>query len=584
MSEEYEFHDSHRPALSPGSYTMSVSWNVFVDGDRKDGAVETTGFHIAGERFTLQPADVQSVYPPEGSRGVYGASLPWIVLTRDTLPWERSAKSGADLPWLALILLNEEQAAASQPRTVTLSEYRSKVPFDYEPGQAGSDVVQVIDVPAQLLHAILPSIRELPLLCHARVAKQGVESSNCGVVVTKQLPAHGRNTVHLVGLENRYPDLEDRYLGSNFASQPACALISLKSWSFICDAKDDNQQDDKPESLDKLFERLNVSWLQLPGEVPDNYPGLGFVPLQHRFRTGESAASWYAGPLAPGCRRHFDAGLVNVPAQSADELLWYDQDLGMLNVTYAAAWELGRLLAMQNRRVFSLLFSWRRQQIHCAHAAAAAAPGSPCCDIPQIQCACSDAPEPPDELIAWIDGLRKLQGIPYRYLIADERLLPPESIRFFSLDATYISALLDGGLSSVRAPTQCPDHCRAGEVALLNKKVPGPVTGFFWRSAAVAGWPDLEVKAFEDAACTKALEVYRRAQLSPSILLYLFLGVAATVTIGQKPGTVHLSAQGPEKDSTGPMRVTNPLQFQSSSALANSLLDQPQTLKLSLSW
>ncbi len=583
MSEEYEFHDAHRPALSPGSYTVSVSWNVLVDGDRKDGAVETTGFNVAGERFALQPSDVQSFYPPEGSRGVYGASLPWIVLTRDTLPWERSAKSGTDVPWLALLLLKEEQAAASQPRTITLSEYISKVPFTFEPGQAGSDGVQVIDVPAQLLHAVLPSMRELPLLCHARVARNGAESNNYGVVVSKQLPAHGRNTVHLVALENRYPDLEDRYLGSGFASQPPCVLLSLKSWSFICDGTDDHQQDDQPESLDKLFERLNVSWLQLPGALPDSYPGLGFVPLQHRFRTGESAASWYAGPLSPARMTHIDAGLVKLPAQSADELVWYDQDLGMLNVTYAAAWELGRLLTMQNRRVFSLLFNWRRQQIQCAHAAAAAASGSPCCDVPQIQCACSVAPDPPHELIAWVDGLRKLQGIPYRYLIADERLLPAESIRFFSVDTLYINALLDGGLSSVRAPTNCADHCRAGETALLNKKVLGKVTGFLWRSAAVAGWPDLEVKAFEDAG-TKPLELYHRAQLSPSILLYMFRGVAATATIGQRPGIVHLSAQGPEKDSTAPTRVTNPLQFQSSSELASSPLDRPQTVKLSLSW
>jgi len=44
-------------------------------------------------------------------------------------------------------------------------------------------------------------------------------------------------------------------------------------------------------------------------------------------------------------------------------LLLFDEDTGMLNVTYAAAWELGRLLAMQNRRIFKLLYNWRRTQV-----------------------------------------------------------------------------------------------------------------------------------------------------------------------------------------------------------------------------
>jgi hypothetical protein len=578
MTTDYELHDSHRPVLSSGSYSVSASWKVFVDGVKQEEAIEDTGFHVAGERFSLKPSDIQALYPPEGSQGIYGNSLPHIVLSGDTLAWERSAKPGSDAPWLALLLLAKEESEACPLRTMTLAEYRRTAALTLEPGQQDSDVVEVIEAPAALLHSVLPTLSELPRLCHVRVSKNGGSTTDsAAVVVSKRIPAHGRNTVHLVALEDRYPDLESRYLGSDFASQPACVLISLKSWSFTCEARNSPQ----PESLDKLFQRLDVSWLQLKGN--EHYLSFGFVPLQHHFRTGESAASWYRGPLCSGPSRNVGAELVTLPAQSADELLWYDENFKMLNVTYAAAWELGRLLAMQNRRVYSLLHNWRRKQIHCAHAVAAGGMGESCCHLPQVQCACAaKVPDPPVELINWVDGLRKLQGVPYRYLMADERLLPSESLRFFSIDPLYINALLDGGLSSVRAPSHCPEHCRAGELALLSRNPPGSVTGFLFRSAAVAGWPNLEVSTLDSRG--KALELYHRAQLSPTIMLYMFRGVIATVTIEQRSDTVHLSVPGPDNDANHPARNINPLQYNSSSEFANSLVQPPQALKLSVTW
>jgi hypothetical protein len=271
-----------------------------------------------------------------------------------------------------------------------------------------------------------------------------------------------------------------------------------------------------------------------------------------------------------------------MPAQSADELLLYDDKLRMLNVTYAAAWELGRLLTIQNRRAFSLLHNWRRQQIHCAHRTAAAASGAPGSSLPHVQCALSEMPAPPPELNTWVDGLRKLQGVPYRYLLPDERLLPMESIRFFVVDAEYISALLDGALSSVRTPTFCPDHCRTAEKALLDHEDPGIVTGLFFRSAAVMGWPSLRVAACRENGGT--LDVYRRVSLSPSIALYLFKGLIKTVTIVQGPDIIHLSAPQSGQDSDSAMRVMDLAPYSSGSKFAKARMEKPHTLKLTVNW
>jgi hypothetical protein len=191
---------------------------------------------------------------------------------------------------------------------------------------------------------------------------------------------------------------------------------------------------------------------------------------------------------------------------------------------------------------------------------------------------------PPAELTTWIDSLRRLQGIPFRYLVPDERVLPVESIRFFSVDPQWVDTLLDGALSTVRAPTEYQQHCQDAERVLLHS---GPycITGFLLRSAAVAGWPGLEVTG---RGAVGPLERYRSAQLSPAILLYLFRGEVASVTIRQKPDTLHLSLEDHKQDADiwqdKTQRVLKPaaLGTGSGSRFAQTLLHRLQTLQVSV--
>jgi len=592
MSEIYKLSDAHRPSLAPGPYELKVSWKVEIEGQA--GNVETTEsvkFHVASERFWLNPSEIESVYPPEGGIGGYGLDLPHIALTRDTLPWERSAKAGSDEPWLAVLLLTQEEAAQCPLKTMTLKTYKDtlaaysqRVVVDLEPGQE-NESVKVIELPGNVLSGVLPKLRELPLLCHTRVAeKDGKVVSTTAVVAGRRLPSTGRNTAHLVMLENRFAG-EDLPLP---ADPSKCLLISLVSWSFTSLADSANLQE--RESVDAPFERLNVGWLQLPSTngTPSNYQKAGYVPLPHWFRSGESGVSWYRGPLSCGVpifQQQDAAELVKLPAQSADSLLWYDEHLGMLNVTYAAAWELGRSMAMQNRTIFSLLYKWRRQQIYCHQATKAGEQDGACCHIPQIQCACAaSAPKPPQELKDWLDELRLLQGIPYRYLLPDERLLPTDSIRFFTIDQNYINALLDGVLSSVRAPSHCPAQCRQGELELLAGEPQAIVTGFLIRSTAIAGLSGLEATAV-GANPLENLESLRSARLSPSIRLYLFKGKAEKVTLRRRADTVHLSVRRLANIPwSNPEKRALTISAASSSEFAKTNLDQPDEFTINVSW
>ncbi len=53
----------------------------------------------------------------------------------------------------------------------------------------------------------------------------------------------------------------------------------------------------------------------------------------------------------------------------------------------------------------------------------------------------------PEEITEWLSKLQLLRDVPLNYLVADENMLPPESIRFFYVDPNWIQALTDGALS-----------------------------------------------------------------------------------------------------------------------------------------
>lgn len=69
------------------------------------------------------------------------------------------------------------------------------------------------------------------------------------------------------------------------------------------------------------------------------------------------------------------------------------------------------------------------------------------------------APELPPEISDWLYNLTLLNGVPFNYLIPDERLLPTESLRFLSSihcgwPACVMGRLaLGGSWSKTQAPT-----------------------------------------------------------------------------------------------------------------------------------
>jgi hypothetical protein len=290
--------------------------------------------------------------------------------------------------------------------------------------------------------------------------------------------------------------------------------------------------------------------------------------------------SWYAGPLSPG--PPVPAASLELPAGCADELLVYHEKLGMLDITYAAAWELGRILALEHREVEIALSAWRRQQVLEARWKKEESIKA-YASLPQLRRAlAAKAPPPPKEILDWMSGLWKLEGIPFKYLVPDERMLPTESIRFFSVDRGWMDVLLDGVLSLTRPFNAAAGNPRReAELALLGQVAPPSViTGFLLRSAAVSGWPGLEVEA-------TGAKVYHSTQLSPSIRMVLFSGQPAKVDIYQHAGTLHLAVKDPKKVGLWADETKRVLAIDTtlgSAAFAKAMLAQAESLHLGISW
>ncbi len=546
LGQKIEFIQNHLPVLEKGKYDITIEQSISVGGKPLAGSPFSSGkrsFIVAGEGFTFKPEDIYKVFPPEGSLGDHSNVLPHVVLRRSTLPWEHSSGAGAGVSWLALLLFEEGEKPL--PQIVTLAQlkntsgYPAKFPaFTLESGQADADKVTVIDVRADVLQNILPTGGDLSYLAHVR---QGTDAAGrpsgeeLAVVIGNRLPVNGGiSTVHLVSVEGRYKG--DAFEYQTAAGSGLVRLISLKSWSFACL--------DKRQSFKGLLTNADhdPGTLRLPAngnQSVEKYYARGFAPVTHTLRGGEKTVSFYHGPLSTGAHN----ADVPLPARAGDELLRYDPAIGMFDVSYAAAWELGRLLALQSKQFSVGLYHWKRanaQRVRQAeqrllHPHLPSSAQTP------------DTGEMPAALTSWLNDLSLLRGVPFNYLVPDERMLPKEkgSIRFFQLDWLWVECLLDGAFSVGRVTSS--DHAQdqalnPTQAVAAHKQA----TGFLLRSDVVSGWPGLLVDAAD--ASGRKLECLRADRLSSNVLLCLFNGDVATVALHPKPEDLHFGIDTPDHD------------------------------------
>src|SRR6185503_1234920 len=132
--------------------------------------------------------------------------------------------------------------------------------------------------------------------------------------------------------------------------------------------------------------------------------------------------------------------------------------------------------------------------------------------------------EMPPYMESFLAHLRLLVGVPFDYLVPDSRLLPTESIRFFYVDRSWTDRLVDGAVAVGKIGTREQAHHHAHHPGVRQqldvtersvrdlqrtrhdfsfvranpiKGRAGVITGFLLRSAAVSGWPHMDVRAYD---------------------------------------------------------------------------------------
>jgi hypothetical protein len=388
-----QFFQACLPPLFPGDYTIRVDQTVREIRPEKPFETELD-FSVAGPRFSLNPADVYSVYPPANQPGEFGNTLPQIVFCRRTLPWERTI-DGQDrdvqnpCPWLALLVFSPsdfgKEGRPPEIKTRKVGELFNPADEDESQGpeleeadlkdyESLNDLCNTIDLPADLFSKVVPAEADLPFLAHVRQVNTenketlSFKSEGCfAVVMANRLPetttakAGIKNTVFLVSLEGFQKYL---YGKPQTITAKKVRLAVLASWDFICHGKNNfkNLMNELKEGrlnrpVSPELEKQAAAGDEEAKQVKEAFD-LGYTALNHHIRNGEKTVSWYRGALVPLSYPKLES-YTFLP--SADAALRYNYQTGFLDISYAAAWQLGRLLALQNQHFAQAMYRYRNR-------------------------------------------------------------------------------------------------------------------------------------------------------------------------------------------------------------------------------
>lgn len=375
LSGQIVFDQFFAPTLESGDYTVDVKQHVQSTdpSNQFDETFETTlTFAVLGPRFSLPPGYISQVFPPPGAQGEYSAVLPHVVSPVKTLPWQRAAQEpGTGYPWLALLTFDQDDP----PPTLvsgTFADLQSPPPgvtsypgLELEYGESTTDPVQYIDVDSTLFTAIVPALDELAWLTHARTldaapserkanAQDGsAPDAEFSTVISNRLPVPGNaTTCYLVTVEGM-----SGFLPPATAPAGKVRLAVLSTWSFGSVPQGETFREyfeelaDPPYTLQVPYDPGAVTNTAVQGAL-----GMGYVGVSHHTRHGADTVSWYRGPLLP----FGNPSYVQVPISSPDAVTRYDPQTGMFDVSLAAAWQLGQLLALSDKAFSTTLYAWKR--------------------------------------------------------------------------------------------------------------------------------------------------------------------------------------------------------------------------------
>lgn len=616
------------PALKVDSYTLTVSQTTNTEAPNSFST--SRQFAVSGERFSFDSGQVDSVYPPDLANGEFYGAVASVVLNARTLPWERYLDTeDPELPWLAVLLFNVDEQPVTRPGTaadlVPLGEkitvlgsdvtgtgllptdtlsYPHMNPLGY--GETPDEACTVIDIDLDVFNRIAPSKSDMSYLAHIRkvdtidTVKNVSEETIFSVVLGNRIAQADKPAyAFFVSLERMAAYLpDDDGKPAKFPDDiKKVRLISYRSWRFAANTMDQSFRQllenlngpvvDKkqyttvmfPATLDPPDHDAVEAALALEAQGDLDAPGAevlavnafwqGYVPMNEQMRHANTTVSWYRGPCLP----YAAADERFVSASSADAINRYNPLTGLFDISYGAAWQLGQLMALQNKLYANALFNWKKavnaqtaakaeQEILDRRLTTGLSAGSvaPFAALLAARAeALNDPPPLPDIVSSWLSKLRLLHGVPYAYLVPNEQMVPLESLRFFYLDENWTNHLVDGAFSIGRTTrkqlgvdTQLMTGVRAATPATrfqLRRQRPMQFfranaeqryTGFLLRSQVVRGWPNLQVNGYAvPDNIHSEIKKLRMDRLSPDCIICIFDGEVNQVAIHEPPEQLH---------------------------------------------
>jgi len=576
MATDITFYDNYEAALPAGNYKFVLQQSVNLEGDAPRHYYRDQSFEVLAPRYAIDTDDIQAYFPPNGGVADYTNTLPHLVLGSRNLPWERRPGRAGE-PWLALLVISEHDIAGDKAvfKTGTIADLvpQNKTTAQWTRTEEGKSIllpmfnrledlktpVRLLDLDLNLFRTVCPSREELPFLAHIRqvniadkVPLEMVANGDFSVLVANRFPPLGASTVYLVSLEG-WTQLLDTP-ASTSASASRLRLITFADWNFV---NDPAGHDTFGGLMKQLKNNSRLFGVKLPASTGvkyvDNALERAYVPLDYKPLDSTQTFAWYRGPLAPLTRNR----LTETVFERADAAMIFDQAKGILDLSYASAWELGRLLALSSpafAKGLRLFIEGRQNAAEFAreieaflqlHSSSFVQPPSGDTAFEQVRIA--------DELVEWIARLVLLYPVPFHYLVPHQSLLPSESLRFFHLDDNWVNALVDGAFSiAVRDVATERKALRTELQETLSQIVyqhrlrlqgqspawkPSesymsvPKSGFLLRSRIVTGWPGVEITVKTSARPDPNLPaILRFDQISDGVLFCLARDVIQEVT------------------------------------------------------
>ena len=624
--------DYRLPALKAGMYEITVNQGVEKAGQIQETfPVKTQSFYVGGCRFTWNKEMVVNTYPPKGSTGSFTNALPHMILADSTLPWERQYGEGEETPWLALFLLRRDEIEPGENGdgtcSMSIDEFCGREAgilrpaLEKEPGIDGASLCDVLTLSADIYRAVLPSERELCLLCHGRSTELSARAEDFGssadawgvsVVMENRIPGIGEYTGYLVSLEGTEPlrtategkvqlicmdsftfhsteaEAEDFYhMAAALLQNNRCGVNlgsgmengSEEGYCFVGYHAGNGLEEPrrfrgilKPVKGEDTREELSIrTAFSLGRMLALGQPELIAGMLKYREQRSELVSRMMRLNSAEGRQRPKEVELekggdILRAVRGVD-----DSILNLLRPVSKDKWQSKDAVARkedaekerrcQKPEAVYGVRRWTAEEPYGMRRRRTQAEGV-CLSLEKgRKMSALKAGEPDQVLNRWLEDLL-LKGLPFPCLLPSEKLLPPESVRFFQVDKAWLSAMAAGvagiGENCRRQAGITQDLLKAWSQQIKQEER----YGILLRTHMLKLWQNMAVSVCDEAGEEAA--PLRMECLSEDILLILCNAPLASLKLRepsegirmrfQEDGTMH--PRNPKTMETGRETLT----------------------------